>query len=130
MPVTRTITRSIRVVLALAVMGLPSLATAQQRDDRSETFRWQGQIAPGQTVEVRGVNGPVRAEPSATGQVEVQAIKSGRFDDPRAVRIVVVPHPEGVTICSVYPDVDGQPNECRPGGGGRNNVREIGRAHV
>jgi Putative adhesin len=124
MPVSRTLIRSIRVALALAVLGLPSLAAARQIDGRSETFRWQGPIAPGQTLEVRNVNGPVRAEPSASGQVEIQAIKTGRFDDPRGVRIVVVPHGDGVTVCSVYPDVDGKPNECLPGGGGRNTVKD------
>jgi hypothetical protein len=117
------IVRLARVALALAVVGLPNLGAAQQLEGRGETFRWQGQIPPGQTVEIRGVNGPVRAEPSGSGQVEVQAIKSGRYDDPRGVRIVVVPHGEGVTVCSLYPDVDGEPNECRPGGG-RNNVRD------
>jgi Toastrack DUF4097 len=112
-----------RAIVALVVMALPSLAAARQVDGRSETFRWQGQIAPGLTVEIRGVNGPVRAEPSTSGQVEIQAIKTGRENDPRTVRIVVVPHGEGVTVCSVYPDVDGERNECRPGGG-HNNVRD------
>ena len=124
MPVFRTVTRSFRVALALALVGFPSLAAARQADGRSETFRWQGQVAPGQTVEVRGVNGPVRAEPSGSGQVELQAIKTGRFDDPRGVRIVVVPHGDGVTVCALYPDVEGRPNECLPGGGGRNAVRD------
>ena len=120
MPVHQTLPR---LVLAL-VVALSSLTAARSAAASSETFRWQGQVAPGQTVEVRGINGVVRAEPSSSGQVELTAVKTGREDDPRGVRIVVVPHPEGVTICAVYPDVDGERNECRPGGGGRNNVRD------
>jgi hypothetical protein len=125
-------TRSLRVTLtalALAVSGLaagaftPATAAAQNSDAR-EDFRWQGQIQPGQNVEIRGVNGSVDAEPSTSGQVEVSAIKTAQESDPRSVRIVVVPHATGVTVCAVYPDVDGEPNECRPGGGGRSNTRD------
>jgi DUF4097 and DUF4098 domain-containing protein YvlB len=35
-----------------------------------------------------------------------------------------VPHDGGVTICAVYPPVNGRENECLPGGGGRNNTRD------
>jgi DUF4097 and DUF4098 domain-containing protein YvlB len=51
-------------------------------------------------------------------------VKSGRRSDPRGVRIQVIPHGEGVTICAVYPSVDDdEPNECAPGGRGRMNTR-------
>ena len=122
-------TRSRRVTLtalALALSALtlgtltPTPAAAQSSRDE---FRWQGQIQPGQNVEVRGVNGGIEASPSSSGQVEIIAIKTGRKSDPREVRIVVVPHAAGVTICAVYPDVDGEPNECRPEGG-RNSTRD------
>ena len=125
-------TRSLRMTLAalaIAASGLaagvftPATAAAQASDSREE-FRWQGQVQPGQNVEIRGVNGGIDAEPSSSGQVEVTALKTGGRSDVRGVRIVVVPHAEGVTICALYPDVDGEPNECRPGGGGRNSTRD------
>jgi putative adhesin len=115
--------------LALAVSGVaagvltPATAAAQNSSSREE-FRWQGQVQPGQTVEIRGVNGGIDAEPSGSGQIEVNAIKTAGRSDVREVRIVVVPHAEGVTICAVYPNVDGEePNECRAGGG-RNSTRD------
>jgi hypothetical protein len=111
--------------LALTVSGLamPATADAQNSSSRDE-FRWQGQVQPGQNVEIRGVNGDINAEPSSSGQVEVTALKTAGESDVRGVRIVVVPHAEGVTICAVYPDVPGEePNECRPGGG-RNSTRD------
>lgn len=124
-------TRSLRMTLAalaLAVSGLagvssPATAAAQNSDSREE-FRWQGQVQPGQNLEIRGVNGGIDAEPSSSGQIEVTALKTAEKSDVREVRIVVVPHAQGVTICAVYPDVDGEPNECRPGGGGRNATRD------
>jgi hypothetical protein len=39
------------------------------------------------------------------------------------VRIEVVQHGDGVTICSVYPDAGDRPNECKPGSEGRMNNR-------
>jgi hypothetical protein len=52
------------------------------------------------------------------------AVKKGRHSDPRAVKIDVVEHEGGVTICAVYPSVDGKANECAPGKGGRMNTRD------
>ena len=119
--------RSLHVTLAALALAAgfftPTTAAAQGSDAREE-FRWQGQVQPGQNVEVRGVNGGIDAQPSSSGQVEVVALKTARESDVRAVRIVVVPHAEGVTICAVYPDVSGEePNECKPGGG-RNSTRD------
>ncbi len=87
-------------------------------------FRWSGQVASGRTIEIKGVNGDVRAEASSGGEVEVVATKSARRSDPAGIRVQVVEHAGGVTICAVYPSKDtGRPNECQPGGGGRMNVQ-------
>jgi DUF4097 and DUF4098 domain-containing protein YvlB len=49
------------------------------------------------------------------------AIRSGRRNDPESVKIEVVPHSGGVTVCAVYPSRDeSRPNECKPGGGHMN----------
>jgi hypothetical protein len=117
--------------LALSALSLLATAVAtpvlaQDDDDRParrEEFKWAGQIQPGQTVEVKGVNGPIHAEPSTSGQVEIYALKSGRRSDPQGVTIKVVPHGAGITICSVYPSVDDEPNECLPGRRGHMNTR-------
>jgi Toastrack DUF4097 len=91
---------------------------------RAEDFRWHGSIPQGQAIEIKGVNGDVRAEPSGGNDVEVVAEKHARRDNPDSVRIEVVPHSGGVTICAVYPSRDGsQPNECRPGSEGRMNTQ-------
>ena len=90
----------------------------------AQDFNWAGPVAQGRAIEIKGVNGDVRAEPSGSNQVEVVAVKSARRDDPASVRIQVVPHDGGVTICAVYPSREGsRPNECAPGDGGRNNVQ-------
>ena len=87
-------------------------------------YKWTGRIAAGKTFEVRGINGAIRATASNGSDVELVAIRTGRRNDPESVKIDVVPHAGGVTVCAVYPSKDdSRPNECKPGGGGRMNVR-------
>jgi hypothetical protein len=103
-------------VLAIACAA-PTTAAAQD-------FRWHGMIGQGQSIEIKGVNGDIRAEPSGGNEVEVTAEKHARKDNPDSVQIQVVPNGGSVTICAVYPSRDGsRPNECQPGDGGRMNTQ-------
>ena len=111
--------RALVVAAAAALMVQTAAGVAGAQD-----FSWSGAIAQGRAIEIKGINGDIRAEPSGSNQVEVVAVKSARRDDPESVRVQVVPHGGGVTICAVYPSRSGaQPNECAPGEGGRNNVQ-------
>jgi hypothetical protein len=107
-----------RVLVPFAFCLVTALPAAAQ------DFQWHGAIPQGQAIEIKGVNGDVRAEPSGSNEVEVVAVKHARRDNPDSVRIEVVPHAGGVTICAVYPSRDGQrANECLPGDAGRMNVQ-------
>lgn len=107
-------------VLASCAAGLPALAG---------DFQWQGRLAAGKTVEIKGVNGDVEAVAASGKDVEVTAVKTARRDDPESVEIKVVEHEGGVTICAVYPSSWKGRNECGPGSGGhmdsRNNDVEV-----
>jgi hypothetical protein len=101
-----------------------TVASTVASSDAQEEFRWQGRVQAGQTFEVKGVNGDVRAEGSSGNQIEVVATKKGRKSDPKEVEIRVLEHAGGVTICAVYPSSDpSRPNDCVPGRGGNTNVR-------
>jgi hypothetical protein len=90
----------------------------------ADDFQWRGRVRPGGTIEVKGVSGDVTAMPSSGPEVEVTAQRTGRRNNPDDVRIDVVEHADGVTICAVYPSRDpARPNECRPGTEGRMNVQ-------
>jgi hypothetical protein len=52
-----------------------------------EEFSWSGAMQPGSTLEIKGINGEVKAEGISGGQAEVVAVKKGRDDDPSEVRI-------------------------------------------
>jgi hypothetical protein len=99
--------------------------TLELSNQAEDQFQWTGRVAQGKSVEVKGINGSISAEPASDDQIEVTAIKTGRRSDPAQVIIKVVEHAGGVTICAVYPSDDpGEPNTCEPGqGNGRMNVR-------
>ena len=102
-----------RPLLALlALLALPAAAGAQTPD-----FRWTGTLAAGKTVEIRGVNGGISAEPASGNTVEVTATKRAEDDDPAEVKIEVVETSAGVTVCAVYPTPRRSNKENRCGSG-------------
>jgi DUF4097 and DUF4098 domain-containing protein YvlB len=103
--------------LALSALALPALGA-------QEDFRWSGTVAQGAAVEIKGVNGGITATGTSGGQVEVTAVKKGRKSNPADVKIEVVEHAGGVTLCAVYPTANGTANSCAPGKGGRMNVKD------
>lgn len=106
---------------ALVVTASPTRAQQYSGGD----FTWRGMVAPGATLEVKGVNGDVTAEPASSGQAEVVAVMRARRSDPKQVRVEVVQHAGGVTLCAVYPGRNAdKPNECAPGDAGRMNVQD------
>ena len=92
--------------------GAVHAAPAAEPQRQGSEFRWHEPLAAGRTIEIRGVNGNVSAEPASGGEVEVVAVKHARRSDPDEVRIEVVRHAEGVLICAVYPNPGGEPNTC------------------
>ena len=88
-------------------------------------FHWDKALRVGQTIEIKGINGSVEATRSDGRRVEVLAVKTGERGDVSSVKIEVVEHSGGVTICAVYPPPSSgsRQNSCEPGEGGRMNVR-------
>jgi hypothetical protein len=92
------------------------------------SWEWRGQVAAGHHVEIKSVFGDFRQVRTAGTEVVVKATKIGARDAVANVRIDVVPHESGVTICAVYPDVPGHaPNTCEPGNAGNMTVWDGGR---
>jgi hypothetical protein len=112
---------------AVAILAPPT-ATAgggKPATRSGEDFEWRGPIAAGKAIEIKGINGGIVAEPTTGGEVEVVAHKTARKSDPDEVRIEVIEHPDGVTLCAVYPTPRGErSNPCMPGEGGRMNTRD------
>ncbi len=99
------------LVLSAAALGArPS--TAQEQE-----FHWKGRLAPGKRLEIKGVNGDIRAAGTGGAEAQVDAIKRARRSDPEDVEVRVVEHADGVTICALYPTPRRarRENTCEPG---------------
>jgi hypothetical protein len=110
--------------MSWVITGLSTWASASPAYAQS-AFQWQGRLAIGQTIEIKGINGDIRATASASGEVEVTATRMARRSNPDDVRIEVMPHAGGVTICAIYPASPGRdPNRCESGDSGRQTTRD------
>ena len=112
-------------VRSLAVLGFglvwPQTAWAQD-------FQWQGSVGAGRMIEVKGINGGIRAVAASGDEVQVTAvIHERRRGDADDIEFEVLEHADGVTVCAMYPTPrrERRPNECRPGSGGRMSTQDI-----
>lgn len=108
-------------------IGLPSwdIAASRTADQRQHEFHWNRVLGAGKTIEIKGINGSVTAEKAAGDQVEVVALKIGKRSDPGEVRIEIVEHAKGVTVCAVYPGTTRGANSCEVRGSHRNNDVQV-----
>lgn len=114
--------RNIILFSFVTVATTTALAVPQSDND----FKWQGRIGAGKTVEIKGVNGVIRAEASSSDDIEIVAVKRThwRQGDASKVQIKVVEHADGITVCALYPQRDGSYNTCKPGDGGMSNYKD------
>jgi hypothetical protein len=103
------------VIAGLAAIACTGVAPAAAQDI---DWNWKGKVAAGKSIEIKGVNGDVRAIAGSGPDVVVSAVKKGRKSDPASVTIEVVTSAAGVTICAVYPSTGKRANSCAPGDGG------------
>src|SRR2546427_12723100 len=103
-------------VVVVAQALVPRAAGAQGE------FHWKGKVAQGKAIEIKGVNGGVRAV-AGSGNVEGTAVKHPRRSDPNEGNIEVVQHEDGVTICDEYPSDGRRVDSLKAGKCGHINVR-------
>src|SRR5258706_14424581 len=101
-----------RTVLLTTALCVGAVAAMQAQD-----FNWHGKLAAGKRLEVKGVNGDVRAVLATGAEAVVNARKHSRRSDPDEVEIKVVESDDGITICAVYPTPlrAREENSCEPG---------------
>jgi hypothetical protein len=101
-----------RSLVVAAFLCVATVAVAAAQD-----FNWHGRLAAGKRLEVKGVNGDVRAVLASGAEAVVNARKHSRRSDPDEVEIKVVESDDGITICAVYPTPRRarEENNCEPG---------------
>jgi len=108
---------SISLSFAAALLMAGSLATGQSEKRTVFTesnFHWQGNLKPGQTLEVINRNGEIEARSSSGEGARVEGMRRDDGDD-RDLFIEVVESSDGVVICAVYAK-DKTPGRCHHGG--------------
>jgi len=100
-----------RSLAVAALLSLTAVAVAAGQDN------WHGRLAAGKRLEVKGVNGDVRAVLATGAEAAVNWRKHAHRSDPESVEIKVVESEDGVTICAVYPTPPRarEENNCEPG---------------
>jgi len=110
---------------ALPILGIATTFLAGAASlAHSQDWDWKGTVAAGKQVEIKGVNGSIRAAAASGNEVVVHAVKKGRKSDPSTVQIEVVQGSAGVTICAVYPSAGGRKNSCAAGDDGHMSVKD------
>lgn len=90
----------ILLAATLALVLAPVTRTAEAQG--SADFRWQKQLAAGQRVSIRNVNGNISATPASGNRVEV--IGRNRYSE-NAVRAEVIETSDGIVICALQDDM-------------------------
>lgn len=97
---------------------------AEQDVGSAQDFRWTGRMAAGEALEIKGVNGSISVRGTSGSEVEIYAEASGRKSDPDDVRVEMIEHDGGITVCAVYPTPEGsRDNYCGVGSEGRMNTQ-------
>ena len=123
---------SLALALTLSTTLATPLRSSADDDDNGEKwatgtpdFEWAGALKSGQSVEIKGVNGRIIAGSTSGDKVEIRAWKHGKRSDPADVKIELIPHAGGITVCAVYPTPAGSPpNKCEPGEDSRIHTRD------
>ncbi len=114
---------SVTATVAVA-RGMNAEREAQSGQSAAD-FAWSGHIDAGDALEIKGVNGSITVGPASGSEVVVTAEASGRRSDPSTVRIEMLEHVGGLTICAVYPTAEGEEeNYCAAGSDGRMSTQK------
>ena len=104
-------------VIKSVVVATGEVKILEQSLNNSGDFRWNGPVAPGQSIEIKGINGDITAEPASGSEVQVLATKTSRRSDVDSVQVKVLQHERGITVCALYPNESGVVSECESGSG-------------
>lgn len=91
--------------MAAVVIAVGTLVFAPRGSHAApaKEFSWQGPIAAGKTLDVRGLNGGIVAVAAPGRQATVRATKTARRGDPDRVRIETWSENGNVHFCSIEP---------------------------
>src|SRR5437588_10641575 len=111
---------TMRISMLALLPAVATLALVPRAAGAQGEFHWKGRVAPGRAIEIKGVNGDVRAD-AGSGHVEVSGVKRARRSDADEVKIEVAQREDGVATGAVYPSDGRRANAGHPGDDGNLN---------
>jgi DUF4097 and DUF4098 domain-containing protein YvlB len=100
------------------VLGAGLLAStallAQPIQGQNDTFEWSGRMTSGQTLEVKGIVGNIRATLASGDRAEVVATKRGEEEDFHQVAVEMAEDGDRIIICAVYGEWNHGEGQCHP----------------
>lgn len=95
--------RQLQRIILGALLGAPTILSAQGRQTERDAFTLSERVPQGQWIRVRNVNGEIRVRSSSSDKVEVTATKSWRRGDPKDVRIETKKSSDGsILVCAMW----------------------------
>jgi hypothetical protein len=105
-------------LLLAALLSMNGSTVSAQNEKRTvfteDNFHWQGNLKPGQTLEIINRNGEIEASGASGGGARVEGMRRDHGDD-QELFIEVVESSDGVIVCAVYAK-DKTPGRCHHGG--------------
>ena len=108
-----------------ATIAAALVLTAAAPAAAQEKWNWHKAMPAGKTIEIKGIIGDITATPASGSEVEVVATKKGRRYDASSVKIDVVEHADGATICALYDDDDDCEHDRRGGSSSNDNDTKV-----
>jgi hypothetical protein len=104
----------LRRTLLVAGLWAASALTAGPILGQSDTFEWSGTMSSGQTLEVKGIVGNIRAVLATGNRAEVFARKRGDSEDFTEVAVEVAEAGNLIVVCAVYGSWNHGQGRCHP----------------
>lgn len=106
--------KTIMVGLGLGLMASCIIQPVGLRA-QEDSFQWAGGMSQGQTLEVKGISGSIRARLARGDRAEVVAHKRGNSQDFGEVAVEMEETPDGVVVCAVYGSWNHNKGHCAGG---------------
>jgi len=94
-------------ICALFVAGMWAFEPLGWGEGRSvDGLDWRNAIAPGRTLTVQNLNGPITVTSVSGGEVHVTAKVGFNKSDPKAIRFQIKDDARGPKVCALWPGMD------------------------
>lgn len=97
---------SLCALFLASLWGAEGIGWTETNLKTTEALNARYGVAPGKTLRIQNLNGPINVTPSSGADVEVRAQVRYGTSDPKAIRFDVKKDEHGVQVCALWPGMD------------------------